>query len=63
MAPRALARAAHSTTRMATSLTGAKAGDEVTVPSEDGQKSCKVVEVAQLPENILAWIDSEDPAP
>ena len=30
-------------------------GDEVTVPGESGERTCTVIEVGELPEEVRAW--------
>ena len=49
-----------STSRMAQSVIGRKVGDEVTVPSEQGDVKCRLLEVTPLPEEIKAWADGFD---
>lgn len=49
-----------STSRMAQALSGRKAGDTVTVPSEQGDVSCHLVEVSPLPDEIKAWAEGFD---
>ncbi len=49
-----------STSRMALSLQGRKPGDEVKVPSEQGEVSCRLVEVGPLPEEIRIWAEGFD---
>jgi transcription elongation GreA/GreB family factor len=48
-----------STSKMAEALMGHVPGEQITVPSEHGEASVRVVSVANLPEEILAWINQE----
>ncbi len=45
---------------MAKSLQGAKAGDQVSVPSEGGTQEVSIVSVQPLASEILDWLSSED---
>ncbi len=44
-----------STSRMAQALFGHGAGDDLVVPSENGETQCRLTAVGPLPEEILAW--------
>ena len=46
-----------SETRMAQALSGHAAGDEVTVPTEAGDVTCRLEEVAALPPEIQTWVE------
>ena len=46
-----------STSRMAAALLGRKAGEEVTVPSEQGEVKVLLKDVQPVPAEIRAWID------
>jgi transcription elongation GreA/GreB family factor len=45
--------------RMALALTGRRAGEQVTVPTEHGEAVCRVVEVTGLTDDVQAWVDTE----
>lgn len=45
-----------SESRLAQSLDGHRAGDQVPVPTEHGESSCRIVEVMELSDEIRAWI-------
>jgi len=47
---------------MAIALSGKKAGDTVSVPSEDGEKHVTVLAVKPLPQELLAWASAEPEA-
>lgn len=49
-----------STSRMAVALIGRSAGDELTVPSENGDLKCRLVEVKPIPEEIRQWAEGFD---
>lgn len=41
--------------RMGKVLAGHKVGDELMVPGEQGEVSCRIIEVAPLPEAVILW--------
>lgn len=41
--------------RMGKVLAGHKAGDELMVPGDQGEVSCRIIEVAPLPEAVIMW--------
>ena len=45
-----------SESRLAQALDGHAAGDEVTVPTEHGESTCRIVDVMELPAEVHAWI-------
>lgn len=49
-----------STSRMAVALSGRKAGEEVVVPSEQGDVRCRLAEVNPLPDDIRQWAEGFD---
>jgi len=46
-------------TKLALALTGHKAGDEVEIPGEDGNRMCTLIDVTGLNDAIRAWIKSD----
>jgi len=48
-----------SETQMAKTLEGHGAGDQLTVPSENGEVACEVVQVTGLPEAVQTWATTE----
>lgn len=42
--------------KLAQALEGHTPGDRVTVPTEHGETTCRIVEVSALPEPVLAWL-------
>jgi transcription elongation GreA/GreB family factor len=46
-----------STTRLAEALAGHRTGEDVVVPTETGETTCRLVEVTGLTEEVQSWID------
>jgi len=46
-------------TKMAKALEDHVAGDEVTVPSEEGETTCRIVEVTALPKDVEEWLTAD----
>jgi transcription elongation GreA/GreB family factor len=42
--------------KLAQALEGCRVGDELVVPSEDGERTCRIAAVSALPEPVRAWI-------
>jgi transcription elongation GreA/GreB family factor len=49
-----------SDSRLAQALLGRKAGERVEVPSEDGTRTCELVEIKPLSDAVRAWITAEE---